>query len=102
MLRELPLRIPSEAVAESCRRHGVRRLSLFGSVLRADFGPTSDIDMLVEFEPGARVTLFTLARLQNELSDLLGRRADLHEPSSLSPYLRDRILARTEALYVAA
>lgn len=102
MTRSLPLSIPSEALGEICRRHGVLRLSFFGSVLRADFGPTSDLDVLVEFDPHARVTLFTLARLENELSDLLGRRADVHEPSALSPYLRDRILATTEPVHVAA
>lgn len=95
------LSIPREALEEVCRRHGVLRLSFFGSVLRADFASTSDIDLLVEFDPRARVTLFTLARLQNELSDLLGRRADVHEPSALSPYLRDRVLAQTEPVYVA-
>ena len=89
-------------LGEFCRRHRIRKLSLFGSVLRHDFGPESDIDVLVEFEPGARVGLIGLQRVEDELSDLLGRSVDLNTPGFLSPYFRDQVLAEAEVLYDAA
>jgi predicted nucleotidyltransferase len=70
--------------------------------LRSDFGASSDVDVLAEFEAGARVTFFMLSRVQDELSGLLGRRVDLHLPHSLSPYLRDRVLSDAREVYVAA
>ena len=91
-----------QAIEDLCRRHRIRRLSLFGSVLREDFAETSDIDVLVEFDPGARVTFFSLSRVEDDLSRLFGRRADLHMGRSLSPHLRDRVLAQARELYVAA
>lgn len=94
--------IPKEALAEFCRRHRISRLSLFGSVLRDDFGPASDVDALAEFEAGTPVTFFTLSRVEDGLSSLLGRRVDLHLPRGLSPYLRDRVLAQAREIYVAA
>lgn len=95
------LEIPRDAVAQFCQRHGVRRLSLFGSVLRDDFHPESDIDVLVEFQAGARVGLrfFTMER---ELSDLLGRKVDLNTPGFLSKYFREEILAEAIVQYDAA
>ena len=95
------IEIPREAVARFCRRHGIRRLSLFGSILRDDFGPDSDIDVLVEFEPGARVGLrfFTIER---ELSRLLGRKVDLNTRGFLSRYFRDKVLAEAVVQYDAA
>lgn len=85
-----------------CRRSRVRRLSLFGSVLRDDFGPDSDVDVLVEFEPGAGPTLFTLEDLRRDLSGLLGGRPiDLVTPASLHPLLRDKILDAAVEQYVA-
>jgi len=89
-------------LGEFCRRHRIRKLSLFGSVLRDDFGPESDIDVLVEFEPGVRVGLIGLQRVEDELSDLLGRSVDLNTPGFLSPYFRDQVLAEAEVLYDAA
>ncbi|MBZ0252770.1 MAG: nucleotidyltransferase family protein [Candidatus Methylomirabilis sp.] len=91
-----------EALAAFCRRHGVRKLSFFGSVLRDDFRPDSDVDVLVEFEEGVRVGLFDLVRMEDELSGLLGRRADLNTPGDLSKYFRDEVMREAEALYVAA
>jgi predicted nucleotidyltransferase len=85
-----------------CQRHRIRRLSLFGSVLREDFSATSDVDVLVEFEAGERVTFFSLARIEEALSELFGRRADVHVPRSLSPHLRERVLSHVRELYVAA
>lgn len=98
----LPIDVPRKELAQLCERHRMARLSLFGSVLRDDFGASSDVDVLAEFEPGVRVTFFMLSRIQDELSGLLGRRVDLHLPRSLSPYLRDRVLDQARELYVAA
>jgi predicted nucleotidyltransferase len=85
-----------------CRRHRIQRLSLFGSVLREDFSATSDVDVLVEFEAGVKVTFFSLARIEGALSELFGRRTDVHVFRSLSPYLRERVLGHVRELYVAA
>ena len=94
---------PREELAEFCRRNQIRRLSFFGSVLRQDFGPDSDVDVLVEFEPGAVVGFFKLHDIEVELSCLLGgRKVDLHTPAGLSRYIRDRILAEAEVQYDAA
>ncbi len=95
-------RIPLDrkAVADFCRRHRIRRLSLFGSVVRGDFGPGSDVDVLVEFEPG-HVPGLEFFEMQEELSQLLGRRVDLNTPNGLSPYFRERVLAEAEVAYVA-
>ena len=85
--------VPYDELAALCRRWKIRRLSLFGSVLREDFGPDSDIDVLVEFEPDGIPTLFTLEDLRGELSQLFGdRRVDIVTPGSLHPMLRDTIL----------
>ena len=96
------LRVSGDDLGGLCRRHQIRRLSLFGSVLRDDFSAASDVDVLVEFEAGARVTFFALARIEDALSALFGRRADVHLSRSLSPYLRDRVLSQVRELYVAA
>lgn len=88
-------------IAAFCRRHRVRRLAFFGSVLRDDFGPDSDVDVLVEFEPG-HVPGFAFFDLQEELSGLLGRKVDLHTPGSLSRYFRERVVGEAQDQYVAA
>jgi len=92
---------PRESMAELCRRYGIRRLSVFGSILRDDFSPHSDIDILVEFAPGSRIGLrfFTLER---ELSSLLGRKVDLNTPGFLSKYFRDKILNEAVVQYDAS
>ncbi len=88
-------------VTEFCRRRHIRRLALFGSVLRDDFGPDSDVDVLVEFEPGHTpgLAFFTMER---ELSEILGRKVDLNTPHFLSRYLRDRVLTEAEVQYFAS
>lgn len=93
--------IDQAVIAAFCRKYHIRRLALFGSVLRDDFGPTSDVDVLVEFEPGHTPGLdfFTM---QEELSQLLGYPVDLNTPQFLSRYFRDQVLAEAEPLYVAA
>jgi len=80
------------ALAAFCRRHHIRRLALFGSVLRPDFRPDSDVDVLVEFQPGHSVGLIRLAGIERELSELLGRAVDLRTPADLSPYFRQQVL----------
>ena len=94
--------IPKDKLAEFCRRNRIRRLSLFGSVLRDDFGPDSDVDVLVEFEPGARVGLLRMAGMEIELSEMLGRKVDLNTQGFLSPYYRDAVLAEAEVQYDTA
>ncbi|HEV2147664.1 MAG TPA: nucleotidyltransferase family protein [Longimicrobiaceae bacterium] len=91
---------PRDRLAEFCRRHGIRKLAVFGSVLRDDFGPESDIDVLVEFEEG-RTPGFEFVALQDELSALLGREVDLNTPNSLSRYFRDAVTREAEVLYAA-
>jgi len=86
-------------IADFCRRCHIRKLALFGSVLRPDFGPESDVDVLVEFEPGHPVGLLRLAGMERELSSLLGRKADLRTPADLSRYFRAEVLAAAEVQY---
>jgi len=92
---------PQERIDEFCRRHHIRRLAFFGSVLRDDFTPSSDVDVLVEFEPG-KTPGFAFFSMEEELSRILGRRVDLNTPNSLSKYFRDEVLAEAEELYVQA
>ena len=93
--------IPKDKVAEFCRRNHIRRLALFGSVLREDFRPESDVDVLIVFEPGTRVGL-RFFDLEMELSEILGRKVDLNTPGFLSKYFRDRVLAEAEVQFDAA
>ncbi len=95
------LEVPRDRLAEFCRTNHIRRLSLFGSVLRADFGPASDVDVLVEFEEG-HVPGLRFFALQRELAEILGREVDLHTPGFLSPYFRSQVLQEAEVQYDAA
>lgn len=95
------IEIPRQVIGDFCRRHSIRRLAFFGSILRDDFGPGSDIDVLVVFEPGATPG-FGFVGIQDELSDMLGRKVDLHTPASLSKYFRDEVMREAETLYDAA
>ncbi len=92
--------IPEEQLGELCRRRHIRRLALFGSVLRGDFRSDSDVDVLVEFEPGHVPGLIRLAGIELEMTELLGRKVDLNTPQFFSPPLRDRVLAESEVRYV--
>ena len=92
--------IPREEIAEFCRRNRVRRLALFGSVIRDDFTPQSDVDVLVEFEPGYAAG-FEFFDMRYELIDLFNREVDLHTAASLSPYFRQEVLDEAEEIYVA-
>lgn len=92
--------IPRNQLAEFCRRHSIRKLSLFGSVLREDFGRDSDVDVLVEFEPGFAPGLEFFA-MELELSTLFGRKVDLNTPAFLSEHFRSSVLSEAEVAYVA-
>jgi hypothetical protein len=89
-------------LAEFCRRHHIRKLSFFGSVLGESFRPDSDVDVLVEFEPQHVPGLLTLAGLEIELSGILGRKADVRTAEDLSRYFRDEVVAKAQLLYAAA
>jgi uncharacterized protein len=93
--------MPPEKIAEFCRRHNIRKLALFGSVLRADFNEESDIDVLVEFEPGTAVGL-NFFSIERELSLLLGKNVDLNTPGFLGKYIRDQILREAQVQYESA
>ncbi|HET6378721.1 MAG TPA: nucleotidyltransferase family protein [Methylocella sp.] len=103
-MRHMPHRLPidREVLAEFCRRHHIRRLSLFGSLLKGTARPDSDIDLLVEFEPGKEPGLLELAGMEIELTRRLGgRRVDLRTPEDLSRYFRDDVLRTAEVQYAA-
>ena len=93
--------VPREEIAAFCRRYHIRKLALFGSVLRDDFTPDSDVDVLVEFEPG-HVPGLAFIKIQDELSQMLGRDVDLNTVACLSPYFRQEVLDETEVLHVAS
>jgi hypothetical protein len=95
------INISSEQIADFCRRHHIRKLALFGSVLRDDFRPDSDVDVLLEFEEDVRIGLLGLMTIQLEFTDMIGREADFRLPGDLSRYFRDRVIAEAEVLYAA-
>jgi hypothetical protein len=95
----LPIAVPKQAIEEFCVRNHIRKLSLFGSVLTARFRPESDVDLLAEFEPGAKVTYLDLARMEAELSRVIGRKVDLRTPPELSRYFREEVLASAVVQY---
>jgi predicted nucleotidyltransferase len=90
--------VPKDRIADFCRRHHIRKMSLFGSVLRDDFGPHSDVDVLVEFEPGHTPGLAFFG-MQDEFSALLGRPVDLNTPGFLSRYFRDQVIKEASVVY---
>lgn len=94
--------VPREEIAVFCQRNRIRKLAFFGSVLRDDFTADSDVDVLVEFESGARVGLITLAGMEIELSRMLGRRAEMHTVKGLNPRFRDDVLDAAEVQYERA
>ena len=95
------IKLPKEKIAGFCQRNNIHRLALFGSVLREDFGPDSDVDVLVEFVPGARVGFFELYDMEQELSRMLGnRKVEIRTPKGLSKYFRDEVMQEAEEQYV--
>ncbi|MBN1284247.1 MAG: nucleotidyltransferase family protein [Anaerolineae bacterium] len=94
--------IDKDIVTAFCRRHHIRKLSLFGSVLRDDFRPDSDIDVLVEFDPEHEPGFFAFITMQMELSELLGRDVDLNTPEDLSRHFRQKALEMAKVQYERA
>lgn len=92
--------VPQAEIAEFCRRRGIRKLSLFGSVLTGRFSDASDVDVLVEFEAGRPVGYLTMAAMERELSSIFGRKADLRTPDELSRYFRDDVMKAARVQYV--
>ena len=92
------IQLDKKKISEFCQRHHIRRLALFGSVLRDDFRPDSDVDVLVEFEPGD-IPGWEFFDWEDELSQIIGRKADLNTPGFLSRFFRDRVLAEAEVQY---
>lgn len=95
------IHVSKEKLAEFCRRNHIRKLAFFGSVLREDFGPDSDVDVLVEFDPGVKVGL-RFFELEKELSKILERKVEVHTPGFLSKYFRDQVIAEAEVCYEQA
>jgi len=93
--------VPHKELTEFCHRNQVQRLALFGSVLRKDFRPDSDVDILVLFSPDARVGLLTLSRMRRELTGLFHRRVDLVPMDGLKPVIREHVLSDIEEIYAA-
>jgi predicted nucleotidyltransferase len=96
------LQLPHDRIAAYCRQNGIERLLLFGSALRDDFRPDSDVDMLVEFRPGVHVGYLAISRMTRELSEIVGRAVDLRTPAELHPSFRNHVLAEALTEYVAA
>jgi uncharacterized protein len=96
------INISQEKISEFCRKNRIKRLSFFGSVIRDDFGPDSDVDVLVEFEAGIRIGLIALTGMQIELGNIIGRNVDLNTAGFLSPYFRDKVISGAEAAYERA
>ncbi len=95
----IPLTIPTQGIGAFCERHPIRRLALFGSVLRGDFSPDSDVDVLVEFIPDSGVTYLDMVAMQEELAALMGRSVDLLTPGALSQHFREQVLRSVETVY---
>jgi len=98
-MAETALALPQAEIEEFCRRNHIRKLSLFGSVLTPRFRPESDIDVLVEFEPGSKITLFDVAGMELELTEKLGRKVDLRTAGDLSRYFRDQVVSTAAIQY---
>lgn len=93
------INIPHNRIDEFCKKHHIRKLALFGSVLREDFRPDSDVDVLVEFEEGHAPGYIRLAGMEIELGEILGRKVDMNTPNCLSRYFRDEVIASAEVEY---
>lgn len=97
---ELPgIKISEKKIEQFCQRYQIQRMALFGSVLRADFRPDSDIDVLVVFDPSARISFMTLGKMQRELSNMFNRRVDLVPQEGLKPAIREAVLSSAQEVY---
>ena len=92
------INLPKDKIAAFCKRNHIKRLALFGSVLRDDFGPESDVDVLVEFEPG-HTPGYAFFAMEEELGHIIGRKVDLNTPGFLSRYFRDEVMKEAESVY---
>ena len=99
MVKRAKIKIPKKKIEEFCKNHYIRKLSFFGSFLRKDFRPDSDLDILVEFEPGQIVGFLKLAGMEMELSEILNHKVDLRTPAELSRYFRQEVLDSAEVQY---
>jgi hypothetical protein len=97
----VPIEVDRQRIAAFCEKHHICKLAFFGSVLSHDFRPDSDVDVLVEFEPGQVVGLVRLAGMERELSEIIGRKVDMRTPQDLSRYFRDEVVASAEVQYAA-
>ena len=95
------IQIDKRKIADFCRKNHIKKLALFGSVLRDDFRPESDVDILVELEPGHKIGFMGMAGMEIELSKMVGRKVDLRTPSELSDYFRNEVLSKAEVQYEA-
>jgi hypothetical protein len=100
-MAECQIKLPTAELAELCRRYRIRQLALFGSVLGGDFGPESDVDVLVDFDPDAHIGFMALSQIQRELSVLLERPVDLVPKDGLKAKIREAVLSSAEVVYAA-
>jgi len=98
---DLPIAFDKEKIADFCQQHHITKLALFGSILTDRFGPDSDVDILFEYHPDHVPSLFDIARMERELSELLGRKVDMRTPQDLSQYFRDEVIENALVQYVA-
>lgn len=96
---QVNITLPVAAIEAFCRKHHIRKMALFGSVLRPDFGPESDVDVLIEFEQGHAVDFFDFMELQFRLSEIMGHNVDLNTPGFLSRYFRQRVIDAARVIY---
>lgn len=101
MAYSLKQKIPKDKLIEFCKKNHIRKLSIFGSAIRGQLEPDSDIDLLVEFEQGHTPGLFSIVKMEMELAEMLGRKADLRTPEDLSQYFRDEVIRNAEIQYQA-
>jgi len=99
---QLKIDIPQDKIKTFCQRHRIQRLAVFGSALRDNFDSDSDVDVLVEFAPGARIGMIRLAALEFELSAIIGRKVDMNTPGFLNPHFRQQVISAAEVQYEAA
>ena len=101
MAYSLGEKMPKDKLAGFCKKNHIRKLSVFGSAVRGQLGPDSDIDLLVEFEEGRTPGLFSIIRMEMELAEVFGRKVDLRTPDDLSQYFRDEVMRNAKLQYQA-
>jgi predicted nucleotidyltransferase len=101
MAYSLEQKMPKKKLVEFCKRNHIRKLSIFGSAIRGELQPDSDIDLLVEFEEGHTPGLFSIVKMEMELAEMLGRKVDLRTPEDLSQYFRDEVVQNAKLQYQA-